>query len=138
MSALIYVPPQELRAAWKQIKPAVQDIWAACGEPWLVEDVYAALVTGAAQLWRRPDGSGWVVLKITQEPYSGEPMLLVWLAWSAPGTEEVVAANAGQVREIARAAGVKRLVFESPRRGWERRGPALGWRAVYTHFEMEV
>lgn len=135
---LVYVPPPQLHAAWPQARVGVTQIWLECGEPWLPEDVYAEIKSGAASLWMRPDGSGFVVLKVQADPYSGVQSLLVWIAWSAPGTEAVVAQNTEQVRAIARQMGISRLVFESPRRGWERRAPALGWQADVTRYVMEA
>ena len=138
MSALAYVPPQQLRSAWLAIRPAVEQIRVECAEPWLAEDVYAALKSGAAQLWARQGFDGWVVLQQSPFPYSDEVALLVWLAWSSPGTGEVVAQNTQQLREMARQAGIRTLAFESPRLGWERRAPALGWRAQMTRWVMEA
>jgi hypothetical protein len=135
MNALEYVPPQRLRGAWLTIRPAVEQIRTTCSEPWLTEDVYAALAFGAAQLWARPEFDGWAIVK-TQVIV--EPVLLVWLAWSRPGTSDVVAENTEQLREIARQAGIGTLAFESPRIGWERRAPALGWRAQMTRWVMEA
>jgi hypothetical protein len=137
MSTPRIVPIDQLRATWPRARSAVDDIRQRTDQPWLVEDVYADLLSGQALLLMRDDESAIAVVKRDVRQYPQAPTLLVWLAWSSPGSADILA-DQDWIRQLARELGCQQLAFESPRAGWERRAPALGWRAEHTRWVLEA
>lgn len=131
------VPIDQLRVTWPRARQAIDDIRQRTDQPWLVEDVYAELLTGQALLLMRDDETAFAVVKRDAQQYSRGPVLLVWLAWSEQGSTDILA-DQEWIRQLARELGCKQLAFESPRAGWERRAPALGWRAEHTRWVLEA
>jgi hypothetical protein len=82
MSTPRIVPIDQLRATWPRARSAVDDIRQRTDQPWLVEDVYADLLSGQALLLMRDDESAIAVVKRDVRQYPQAPTLLVWLAWS--------------------------------------------------------
>ncbi|MCU0810607.1 MAG: hypothetical protein MUE59_06155 [Thiobacillaceae bacterium] len=132
------VPPQALHDVWPHVLPGVEAIRERCREVWLPEDVYAALRYGDAQLWAWPGLDSWMVLRVVTDLHSAARTMLVWLAWSRPGTPDRLCEGLDWARQVARQAQIGTVAFESPRKGWERRAPQLGWRAQFTRWVVEA
>lgn len=125
--ALSIVSAGELRRFWPLVRDRIASLCAATNEPWLPEDVYHELLTGASHLWITPRADGFVVLSIMVAPYTRD--LHVWIACN--DTVARAAEFWPQLREIASAHSCNRLMFESPRR-WERAIPGLTVRHIYS------
>lgn len=116
---LRYIPPEHLRAVWPRVRAGLEEVKASSPEPWLVEDIYHALKTNAAQLFIA-GSDAFVISAIDVEPYSGHRFLHLWAGYSAPGTD-VVEAAMGQLQRIARKSGCIAIRFGSSRKGWSKR-----------------
>lgn len=116
---LRYIPPDQLRAVWPRVRAGLEEVLTASPEPWWPEDVYHALKTGAAQLFLAGPVS-WVVSAVDVEPYSGQRVLHLWAAYSAPGADVVEDAMT-QLQQVARASGCTAIRFGSSRKGWSKR-----------------
>lgn len=116
---LRYIPPEQLRAVWPRVREGLDEVLAASPEAWWPEDVYHALKTNAAQLFLAGPVS-WVVAAVDTEAFSGQRVLHLWAAYSAPGADVVDEAMT-QLQQIARAAGCASIRFGSGRKGWAKR-----------------
>lgn len=108
-----------IRRFWPVVKPGVEQIRDTNKEAWLSEDVFAALMAGAAQLYvfhKNGAYAGFSVLQVMQMPFCDEPVVNIWLGYAV----EKGNAHYGVelTRQVASAAGVERIVFSSPQEGW--------------------
>lgn len=76
--------------------------------------------------------NGFAILKV----HAGE--LLVWAAASFTGNTNSLINSITTVESIAREAGIKAVYFGSPRKGWERVAPKLGYTRQGDYFRKEV
>jgi hypothetical protein len=107
------VHPQSLHTHWPQIKEGIIEIKSRCPqEPWLIEDVYAALRAGWAQLHIAE--TGFIVTQDLTEDYTFRPLLHVWLAYSKGGEHDLAE---GYLKTVASGRPIR---FHSPRVGWSR------------------
>ena len=120
--------PPNVRAAWPVIRERVARMHAACGEPWLPEDVFNELVNARAFLWGTEDLEGFLVLQVVPQSYANE--LHCWLCYNA--TTEGVGAYWEQLQAIARENECSRITFENDRKGFERAIPELRLRYLYS------
>jgi hypothetical protein len=89
---------------------------ARTGEPWLPEDVYAALGDGRAFLHVAMDGER-IGFFVVATPQDGD--LFVWAAAALTGgvrVRDVIA----WIKRHAADCGFARVCFASPRKGWKR------------------
>lgn len=121
----------DVRVVWDTILPGLQAVKAKTRASWRVEDVYHSLVAGSAFLY--VGDPGFVIVESQVEPFSGEPVLLVWIAFSR--ARDGVARFQAAVDALARAYGYSRLRFWSNRAGWEQ---AAGWDEVAQVYERAV
>jgi hypothetical protein len=99
--------------------------------------VYCALRSGAAELHfaiRDSKPCGILVTERRQD-YDG-PILFVWIAYSRNGPD-VIAAGMEYLKELARSFA-RRIVFASPRPGWDRAAGKLGFSKSSTLWELSL
>lgn len=116
----------ELRHVWPKVRPQLQALREEHGEPWLPEDVFHEILMGGTHLWTTPADDGFVVLQVLLTPYSKD--LHVWIACNR--TAARAADYWEQLKTIAADNDCNRLIFGSPRKGWERAMPHLRVRYV--------
>jgi hypothetical protein len=63
--------------------------------------------------------------------------MFVFCAYIVPG-HNVMEEALDAVKNIAREANVKRIRFQSMRKGWSKRAEELGYRTGYTEYELEL
>lgn len=140
-----YVQPKDLQHAWANIKPSVSRIALRYETDWIPEDVYASLRSGESQLFLVGDGRGFVVLKKNLNQYTGESSLFVWVGsyfdadkHGPDFTVDEKNALTAQLCEMAKSAGATSVMFESPRRGWDKIALEMGWKPVMTTWKVDV
>ena len=74
---LQYIPPNNLRQVWSQIKPSLEDM--AKRSTWIVEDAYSDIKEGRAQLYLTIENKYFTGYIITQ---TLEDKLHVWAAYN--------------------------------------------------------
>ncbi len=108
-----------IRQIWPVILPGLVKVKETNGEPWIPEDIYAALMTGNASLYagyRQGAYTGFAVLQAITFPYEDSPVLNVWIGYSVEKSSGHLGAEAA--RHVANEAGIERVVFSSPQEGW--------------------
>jgi hypothetical protein len=133
---LTQVNPTELHAYWPLVRAGLERVRAKARATWLCEDIYSAVQTGRAtmhvgyidQLY-----AGVLVLTINVDPFSAEKSLLIWAAYARH--PQALLYGLADVQQIAARAGLRKLVFHSPRRGWSRRLAAEGFEVTEMKFE---
>lgn len=126
--------PTDIRRVWPRIKPDVENLLRETGADFFPEHVFAKCLNGVAHLYTASEG--WVVLEPQRNPYTLDYEILVWLAYGKG--VNLIEMYQAQIDAIAREAGATRLVFYSPRRGFERVAPAFGWTPVTTMYEKKL
>jgi hypothetical protein len=117
------IPAAEVRSWWTYVKPGLEKILAKSPEDWLPEDIYAACIyNGASLLICIKDNApcGFMVVIARGEAWH------VWCAWS---DSHVLDDGLAALEEMARLSNVKRLTFESWRRGWDKLAKKNGFHA---------
>lgn len=110
---LKYIPPQELRSVWDEVKQGLWIVQKYTSEPWIPEDIYADLKYGNATLHIEKNGGGFVVLQ-KQPQYDGVA-LHIWCAYSKG--HQPLETYIQEIEEMARSIGAKRLTLSS-KRNW--------------------
>lgn len=112
-----YVNPVDLHKHWESVRTGIESILDKTGEPFIAEDVYASVKTGASHLYLVDNG--FVVLQNIKETYTNDPILFVWLAYN-PGDEDITDDMLGELQKLAKSIGAKTVQWTSPRR-WVRK-----------------
>ena len=116
------VNPHELRQSWSFVRNGLEAILRKSPEPWIPEDVYAAISNGKCTLWlaiEQDKAVGFVIAYISGDNFH------VWCAWGNLGGN--LKAYFQDLEDIARQQ-CKRITFESWRPGWNRVARELGFK----------
>jgi hypothetical protein len=133
---LTQINPGELHAWWPLVRPGLERVRIKARATWLCEDIYSAVRTGRATMhvgYIDRHYAGVLVLTINVDPFTAEKSLLIWAAY----TRHPLAVKSGlaDISKIAARAGMRKLVFHSPRRGWSRRLADEGFKVTEMKFE---
>jgi hypothetical protein len=118
---LQYIPPSNLRQVWNQIKPSLEDM--AKRSTWIVEDAYCDLKEGRANLYLTIEDKYFTGYIITQT--LGDK-LHIWAAYN--NKNDVLVNGLEAVKELAKEQGLSEITFISPRKGWDRIAPKIGFK----------
>lgn len=127
------IRPANLREDWIWVRGLIERVIVRLNEQYLPEDVYAAVKGGAAAMWVADDPQGVLVAYQDKAAWSGEPVLHVWICVcddSEPLQDEAYKV----LEDAARRIGAKRIVMESPRPGWQKRG----WTVARYKYERQL
>jgi hypothetical protein len=118
---LQYIPPSNLRQVWNQIKPSLEDM--AKRSTWIVEDAYCDLKEGRANLYLTIEDKYFTGYIITQT--LGDK-LHIWAAYN--NKNDVLVDGLESVKALAKEQGLSEITFISPRKGWDRIAPKIGFK----------
>jgi hypothetical protein len=118
---LQYIPPNNLRQVWSQIKPSLEDM--AKRSTWIVEDAYCDLKEGRANLYLTIEDKYFTGYIITQT--LGDK-LHIWAAYN--NKNDVLVDGLEAVKELAKEQGLSEITFISPRKGWDKVAPKIGFK----------
>jgi len=124
--------PAYIRSCWPWIREGLEEVKKLRGGTWRLEDAYAECVNGNAHLWICDDG--FVIFKPIVDDYSGEKILLVWLAWGKK-KGDLIDEYQDQIVEIARDQQFDVLRFYRHAKGPVEHN---GWKKTYTIYDMEL
>lgn len=129
-----YVPVPELRTVWPALQYGLEVVRKKNGEPWIAEDVYAALLHGRASLYvfEDIDGEleGFGIFEVMYFPYEFKPRLCIWIGWSKrPGQGWC---GVEVARKIAHVAGLRSIVFSTTQKG----GWLENFKQLHTWYEV--
>jgi len=134
----VWIPPDEVSEQWDLVQAGVEEV-AQYGDHWRAEDVYMALRQGTSHLYViMVDGvyAGFVVVTPTRG-HDG-PTLHVWIAYAVPGGPPLHPATVARFKDWATAIKARRILFTSPRKGWDRLARRLGFTPTLVTYELEV
>ena len=136
---LTQISPGELHACWPLVKPGLERVRIKAKAAWLCEDIYSAVRTARATMhvgYIDQAYAGVLVLGINTDPFTGERSLWIWAVY----TRNPLALQYGlaDVKTMAARAGLRKLSFHSPRRGWSRRLANEGFKVTEMKFERMV
>lgn len=118
---LKYIHPTDLRQVWSQIKPSLEDM--AKRSIWIVEDAYCDLKEGRANLYLTIEDKYFTGYIITQT--LGDK-LHIWAAYS--NKNDVLVDGLESIKALAKEQGLSEITFISPRKGWDRIAPKIGFK----------
>lgn len=131
-----WVAPADLGQVWATIRPGLEITAKKAPGGWLPEDVYMQIKTGDAVLHTAIVDSyykGFLVSK-TMDTLEGRKLLL----WICHIEDDLLDDNLEQVKEWAKNIGAVKIQYISPRIGWKKRGPKLGFGPTMTIYECDV
>lgn len=109
----------DIRGTFATIRPGIEKIIASNGEPFVPEDVYMALISGAASLYmcyRGDEYTGFAVFRAMQFDFEPKPVLNIWLGYSVEKASGYLGRE--MAKSVAKAAGIERVVYASSQKGW--------------------
>lgn len=116
---MVTLAPENIRTYWPVIRPGLEYIQSECSTEWMPEDIFAACIAGAAELWVDPaHNDGFLILQERPLSFEHGKSLLVWVAYLNSGGG--VPAYLPLIEEIARRRGCVKVEFWSPRIGMGR------------------
>ena len=118
----------DIRDVWDEVKFGLERTKEKSNATWRIEDVYAACLVGKAFLY--VGEPGFVIVQPKEDPITGEPELLVWVAFSCE--HHSVERFQTAVDNLGKDHGFKKLVMQSSRPGWDK---TPGWTAVSVNYE---
>jgi hypothetical protein len=136
---LIQVAPAELHAWWPLVRPGLERVRKKARASWLCEDIYSAVRSGGATMhvgYIDQRYAGVLVLTVNTDPFTAERSLLIWAAYTCHPL--ALEHGLADLNALAARAGLRKLIFHSPRRGWSRRLAHNGFRITEMKFEREL
>jgi hypothetical protein len=133
---LIQVNAADLHAYWPQVRPGLERVRRKAGGSWICEDIYSAVRSGAATMhvgYIDQRYAGVLVLTVDRDQFTAERSLLIWAAYTCHPL--ALGHGLADVKAMAVRAGLGKVVFHSPRRGWMRRLAAEGFGIAEMKFE---
>lgn len=136
----VWISPAEIHKHWETIKPGVEKVSKLQGTVgWLVEDVYSAVKTGLAHLHLcMRDGTYVGFIVTTNDQHVIGVVLTVWIAYSTIDQADFHEMIMEKLKEWAKNINARSIRFISPRTGWERMAPKLGFKYISSIYELEV
>lgn len=132
------ITPNDLVFEWERVRHGLEICRETTSDDWLPEDVYMAIKSGNAALYVGEDDGDYLGFLVVQLlPMFHGARLHVWCAYSATD-KPLMREYMQRVREIAQAAGAKKITFSSTREEWVTVSKRLGFKVGQTNFEMEV
>ena len=123
---------RDVREVWDTVLPLLVEIKENTGAEWRPEDVYAACMSGGADLFIADSGT-FCVLQSIRNDYSLESEVVVWIAYNSDPIG--MAPYLEQIKRLAKSAGAVRLRMFSPREGWKR---IPDWTPGCTEYRLEL
>jgi len=113
MTEPIKLEPSNLREVWPHIRHCLAEmktLWPALGT-WYVEDVYVSLATEESVVYMTEDG--FAVCRPSQDEFSGETDLFIWLAYSFRPGGNMIEKYLPSFIEVARSLGYRAVTTRS-------------------------
>lgn len=132
-----HVPPQEMRFVWHIVRPWLESAAEySCGE-WIPEDVYHEVRSGTATLLMAETEEGSPVGCAVIRDFQGHAGRVMYL-WIIGGDPGLISDYWADLERIARSMKADKIMFMSPRRGWEKLGAPMGFRQTHTCYVKEL
>lgn len=134
---LTLIPQEDLNAVWHLVRDGMAVV-ARYGDGWIPEDVYHACKNGHATLHLAEcdgDYDGFVVLSL-RAGFTGLE-LLVWTGYS-PTNGQPLGLWCEQIKDLAKQAKAKKVIFYSPRRAWAKVALEMGFEERQVMYSLEV
>lgn len=135
---LEWIKPDEIHSVWEQIRPGLLKVNNhATG--WIVEDVYTAIKTGTSVLhlgYIAGEYAGFIVT--SNEKVSHGTIINIWCLYHEQNDFSLFEENIEIVKGWAKNIGAYAIRMSSPRKGWEKQAPKLGFKPIHTVYELDV
>ena len=131
------ISPVAVGSVWDHVRQYLRECVQLDYQDIRVEDVYTALRTGAATLHigrRRKQIVGCMVTQPVADPYSGKPILHIWLVHGRMQARD----GMPYVEDLARAIGARRITFTCPDYSYARLGQLWGFDTVRYECMKEI
>jgi|APCry1669192062_1035393.scaffolds.fasta_scaffold00042_6 hypothetical protein len=124
--------PAYIRSCWPFVLDGLKEVKKLRGGTWRFEDVYADCVHKVAHLWLADEG--FVIFRPEVDDYSGQKILLVWMAWGQ-SDDDLIDKYLPQIVDIAKSQEFDILRFYR-----HAKGPSdyKGFRKTHTVYDMDL
>jgi hypothetical protein len=118
-----FIEPNNLRDFWFYVRPKLEIILSRSPERWIPEDIYADCLSGRSMLWlgfyeEKP--FGFVVVQCQEID-----TLHLWAGYCEQNIPDAVKWKL--IEEVAKDLKMKKISFESWRKGWIKKSKQLGF-----------
>lgn len=134
-----HVQPSGLRNVWPTVKHGMEITSRYSKGNWIPEEAFSAILAGTMSLYLAivdKRYAGFIVLQ-KRTGFNGQS-LHIFSLYVKNEYGKYIDANMEQIEEIAKSHNCNRITFQSPRRGWERRGARLGFEAETVIFGKDI
>ena len=124
------VPIPQLRDVWEQVRPGLIAVQKKTHPTWIPEEVFMVLAQDRAWLlmgYYQGEYAGFTIVSYERDQFTNTNVPMVWIAYTVrelPGMLEFVL---GHVEQFVRERGYSQIIMHSPRPGWRKLGPKLGF-----------
>lgn len=135
---LEYIEPTYISEIWETIKEGLGKV-RKHGDDWLVEDVYMSLKLNQSILHVGYIDGEYIGFIITQQETTvSGPSLHIWCTYSKANDNRIFYECLPTLKEWAGRINAKKITFKSPRKGWEKKGRALGFEPTQVIYTMKL
>lgn len=133
------VAPANLRNVWGTVKHGMEVTARVSNGNWIPEEAFTSIINGNMSLYLCVVDKRYAGFLILQKRagFSGS-VLHIFAFYVIHEFGKHIDPNMEQLEEIAKSCGCTRITFQSPRRGWERRGTRLGFEPETVMFGKEL
>lgn len=124
------MPASDLKAIWHEVRPGLEAVRAKTHPSWIQEEVFSILQQNRAWLvaaYRRQEFVGFAILSREFDQFTGNLEPMVWIAYAKREGDGMLDFVLPELEVMAKEMGFKTLIMHSPRPGWGKVGPKLGF-----------
>lgn len=136
---LVLIDPADLHCVWSDVRHGMEISSRFSNGEWIPEDCYTMIKQGRASLYIWYVGTivgGHIVLM--KLPTNKGSSMHVFTLYVEKQYSDQIDCNMYKMDDIAHRNKCHKIVFHSPRNGWDRRGARLGFKPVTTIYEKDL
>lgn len=122
--------PLQVKQLWPDIRPGLDAVIRKTTPSWIPEDVYAVIMQGRAWVMigrQAGEFAGFVVVSSENDQFTGSAVPMIWIAYSKEKIEGMLEFVLDEVCKLIKAQGGRQVIMHSPRSGWQKLAPHLGF-----------
>lgn len=132
---IVFVPPALADEAWPFVLEAIERARAHSAETWSPQDVLREIKAGQAHLlFTAKDAITSVLVMRFLEKFDGNKEARIWIFWASEDFYDYF----DKLEAYAKYYGANELTFSSPRKGWAKVAPKLGFEVAETLYRKRL
>lgn len=124
------ITPLQVKQFWPEIRTGLEAVIKKTNPSWIPEDVYAVVMQGRAWVgvgFQDLEFAGFIVVSSENDQFTGTSSPMIWIAYSKEKIEGMLEFVLDEVCKIIKSQGGRQVIMHSPRAGWQKLAPHLGF-----------